>query len=72
MQNIIVDGKEIQKVGITKFLGLSVDETLSWNDHVDTLIHKISSGLYILRTLAKFRAVEILKLVYFVDKTGSR
>lgn len=42
----------------TKFLGLIFDENLSWDEHVDHVISKINSGIYLkklyhLRTFKK-------------------
>lgn len=40
---------EVSMESQTKFLGLTFDSTLSWNDHVDTLSKKLSSCLYVLK-----------------------
>jgi len=33
----------------TKFLGVKMDNTLSWNNHIDLLIKKLSMDCYIIR-----------------------
>lgn len=48
----------------TKFLGLTINRTLSWSDHVDMLCSKIMSGIYLLRNLANKVNIDTLKLVY--------
>ena len=35
----------------TKFLGLIIDETLSWNQHIDQIATKLCSACYALRNL---------------------
>ena len=39
--NIMVDRKEIEKVNMTKFLGVTLDCNLSWNDHVASNTQKL-------------------------------
>jgi hypothetical protein len=38
---ISVDGIDIEEVIKTKFLGVMVNQTLSWNDHIALIKHKI-------------------------------
>jgi hypothetical protein len=33
------------------FLGLIIDETLSWNQHIDVIATKLCSACYVLRNL---------------------
>lgn len=60
-----LDGVEIERVESTKFLGLHIDNKLSWNFHIDHVANKISSGLFALYRLSKFCKLESLKLVYY-------
>ena len=39
---IKINGQIINQVKCTKFLGLNVDDELSWKDHVDQVATKIS------------------------------
>lgn len=55
---------EVSQVKLTKFLGLLLDENLSWNHHVNKIKNKISSGLFVLRNLSKYCSLEILLKVY--------
>uniref|UniRef100_A0A1B6LTV8 Reverse transcriptase domain-containing protein n=1 Tax=Graphocephala atropunctata TaxID=36148 RepID=A0A1B6LTV8_9HEMI len=63
--HIHLDGTKIEEVSETKFLGLVVDNNLSWDQHVDYVAKKVSSGLFALYKLAKFCTVDTLRLVYF-------
>jgi hypothetical protein len=42
------DKKIIPNVTYTKFLGLSVDNTLTWKTHLDLLINKLSTACYVI------------------------
>ena len=41
--------KKITMVNSTKFLGLTLDNTLSWRPHIDTIAPKLSSAGFALR-----------------------
>jgi hypothetical protein len=40
----------ITSTSYTKFLGLTMDKTLSWNNHIELLIKKLSMACYIIRS----------------------
>jgi hypothetical protein len=40
--------KDISNSAETKFLGLIIDETLSWNQHIDWIATKLCSACYVL------------------------
>ena len=63
--NISVEQNYIEPLEITKFLGLNVDSNLSWDCHVDSMIKKMSSGLYILRRMSYLCSLKTLKSIYF-------
>ena len=46
--NIMHANKEIANVYNTKFLELTLDNTLSWRTHIDTIIPKLSSASFAL------------------------
>lgn len=46
--NLTLDGKILERVQSTCFLGMHFDEILSWNTHIDNLHKKLSSCLYAL------------------------
>jgi len=55
----------ILSVGLTKFLGLSLDSSLSWKPHIDQLSSKLNSAYYIIRSLKLLVPLETLRLIYF-------
>jgi hypothetical protein len=42
--NIMYGNEKIANVYNTKFLGLTLDNTLSWRTHIDTIIPKLGSA----------------------------
>ena len=55
----------LNTVESTKFLGLTIDETLSWQPHIEILIKRMCSASYALRSLKYFLQTETLKMIYF-------
>ena len=55
----------IKEVENTKFLGIWVDSTLSWECHIDNLAEKLNRLCYAFRILAKILPMEVLKSIYF-------
>ena len=54
----------IQRVTVTKSLGMMVDETLTWHSQTDLITKKVNKGLYVLRRLRDFVDVRTLVTVY--------
>lgn len=55
----------INEINCTKFLGLHIDNTLSWKHHIEHMIPKLSSACFAIRTLKFLKSINILKSVYF-------
>ena len=52
---VTVDGIQIQETTSSKLLGLIINNTLTWNDHVDSLIKKAARKIYFLVQLKRAR-----------------
>jgi len=63
--NIMHGNKKIANVYDTKLLGLTLDNTLSWRTHRDTIIPKLSSARFALRVVKPFLSLDSLKVVYY-------
>ena len=50
LQKLKFGNKDINYTNNMKFLGLIIDEKLSWNKHADYINKKLASGLYALKT----------------------
>ena len=48
----------------TKFLGLEIEETLSWKAHINHLMSKLSSACYAMRVITLLMTEETLKMIY--------
>jgi hypothetical protein len=63
--NIEYSGKYIEESVNTKFLGLQIDNHLSWSNHIDKLIPKLGGACYAVRCMFHISNTEILKSIYF-------
>jgi hypothetical protein len=65
--NINVNYGDIQIDSICniKFLGSIVDSSLSWKDHINHLVTKLSAASYSIRILSVVMIQESLKMIYF-------
>jgi hypothetical protein len=49
----------------TKFLGMTMDNTLSWSNHIDLLVKKLSTACYIIRNAKTYMSALSLKMIYY-------
>jgi hypothetical protein len=63
--NIMHGNKKIANVYTTKFLGLILDNTLSWRTHIDAIILKLSSASFAMKVVKPFLSQDSLKMVYY-------
>jgi len=52
-------------ISSTKFLGLIIDNTLSWKDHIAALTSKVNKACYAIIVIKPFMSVDILRMIYF-------
>jgi len=64
-QQVVISNSIIANTNSTRPLGLIIDSTLSWKDHVTELTQKLSKTCYVITTLTFLRSPEILRMVYF-------
>ena len=48
---IVISNSIITNINSTRFLGLVIDSTLSWKDHITELTPKLNKACYVIRTL---------------------
>ena len=48
-----------------KFLGFTLDSTLSWREHVTALTLKINKACFAIRAIKPFMTTRVLKMVYY-------
>ena len=61
---IILDSTPLERVKFTKFLGVLIDESLTWKTHIDCLSKTISRNIGIINKLKCFLPDRILKTLY--------
>lgn len=63
--DVLINGKVIKQVKMTKFLGVILDEHLNWSDHVNMISKKIARGISILSCARKVFNRSTLKTLYY-------
>jgi hypothetical protein len=59
------DSLTFTAVNTIKFLGLIIDSTLSWKQHIDSIIPKLNRACFAIRQVKPYIALEALKTIYF-------
>jgi hypothetical protein len=62
---IIASSTIITNINSTKFLGLIIDSTFSWKDHIFELTSKLNKACYAIRVIKPFISLDVLKMIYF-------
>ena len=65
--NITLMNNQITSCTNTKFLCLTIEETLSWKGHIDQIMTRLSSACYALRIVTQLVAEDTLKMIYYTD-----
>ena len=66
-KHIHYNDKYVSNVTQIKFLGLTLDDKLSWNQHIDRIISKLSSVTYALKQVKYSLMIDALKLIYYAQ-----
>ena len=62
--SLSVNGLTLQQVGSTKCLGLTIDQFLTWRNHLQSVRQKVGCGIRILKRIRPFVGLEHLINVY--------
>ena len=62
--SVDIDGKELTRVAEYKYLGVILDESLSWNAHVNYLISKVSKRIGILGRTRRSISMHTAGIIY--------
>ena len=63
--NISIDRCSIEKVKCTKFLGVYIDDKLTWKKHITYITSKASRGLGVMLKARKLLNLNAMKTLYF-------
>ena len=55
----------IPKINEIKFLGLHINNTLSWTTHIDKILPKLSPACYAMRSVKSYLSQQMLKVIYY-------
>lgn len=66
-ENILLCGKNCTINNNTKFLGITIEEFLSWHDHINNLCLKLSSIGYGIKVVSKYMNLNTLKILYHAN-----
>ena len=62
----MIGNNNIERKSSIKFLGVMLDEHISWTDHVRTVENKIAKNIGLLYRVSQFLNEDSLKTVYFL------
>ena len=65
LPNLLIEDIHIKREHVTKFLGVIIDENLSWKQHIEILSSKISKTIGILYKSRDVLSKQCLKQLYF-------
>ena len=61
--DIIYKDKKLTTVDSMKFLGLYLDNSLSWRKHIEAIVPKLSAATFAMRVVQSFLSLDSLKLI---------
>jgi hypothetical protein len=59
------EDKQISIANGTKFLGLFINNNLSWKTHIECIKSKLSSACYAMRSLKPYVSINNMKMIYY-------
>jgi len=60
-----LDSKYITKANQTKFLGLTITDTMTWKMHIDAILRKLSSACFAIRSVKPYVSPQTMKAIYY-------
>ena len=63
--SLFADSSSQDNVSSMNFLGITLDSSLNWEDHVDKVAFKVNKGIFAIRRLRDGVNLDVLKQVYF-------
>jgi hypothetical protein len=57
--------KQISTISSIKFLGIFINDTINWKNHIEYIFPKLSAVCYSMRILKPYMSFETLKIVYY-------
>jgi hypothetical protein len=60
------NNKFVASTSCTTFLGMTISETLTWDNHIEVFKRKLSTACYIIRNAKLYMSTSSLKMIYHV------
>lgn len=64
---ILLDNKPITRSTQIKFLGLTIDDSMSWNSHIDTILPRLSSACFAMRATKPYFSDKTMTVIYYAN-----
>jgi hypothetical protein len=61
---IAYDNKQITTIPNTKFLGIHIDDKISWRWHIEYIGSKLSTVCYMMRSIKPYTSIHTMKKAY--------
>jgi hypothetical protein len=62
--DILIDNRKIDMVKSSKFLGVIINDSLTWTDHINLVKNKVSKSMGIIRHIKNRLPLSVLKMLY--------
>jgi len=63
--DIIYKDRKLTTVNSIKFLGLTLNNSLSWKKHIEAIVPKLRAATFAVRVVQPFLSLDSLKLIYY-------
>ena len=63
--DIKIQDQVLKNSKITKFLGITIDENLTWTDHINGLYNKLATNKHLLLNVQNLMPGKILEQIYY-------
>jgi len=62
---VTLDSNSITKANHIKFLGLTINDSMTWKSHIDAILPRLSSACFAIRSVKHFVSQQSLKTIYY-------
>jgi len=63
--HVSYESNNISKVNDTKFLGININNTLSWKTHIEEMLPKLCSSCFAMKSMEPLASQQMLTVVYY-------
>jgi exonuclease III len=62
---IITTNSLITNINCSKFLGINIDSSLSWKNHITVLSSRLNKACFAIRSVKPFMSLDTMKMIYY-------